>query len=152
MNLQCYSRLNLVYCNHIQQGDETMQKPFILKYDDERRQVELERVTYPPITRLKETVKIPGFGNVPFSECTGKFDKSKFTLWTTRGTVNCSANKEGVHGRIRRIRPQEAAILDEIDEQIKALRERRAEVVKLAWLRAHVVTVKELVERAGNHA
>jgi gamma-glutamylcyclotransferase (GGCT)/AIG2-like uncharacterized protein YtfP len=125
-----------------------MQKPFILKYNDERRQVELQSVTYPPITRVKEVINIRGIGNIGMSECTGKFDKSKFSLWTTRGNITIAATKDGVHGRIRRLREQEAKLLDEIDAQMAELRSRRAEIVKLAWQKANVVTVKELAEQA----
>jgi len=124
-----------------------MQKPFILKYNGRPTQVELRRVTYPPITRLKETVAIPGFGNAPVREGTGKFNKSQVTLWTSSAIISVDANKDAVHDRIRRLRQQESQLLDEIDTQIKLLRERREAILKLAWQKANIVTVKELVEQ-----
>lgn len=61
----------------------------------------------------------------------------------------------GVKKVARRIRPVEAQRLDEVDDQIealqaqvRALRATRAELVALAWSKAHVVTLKEVTPSA----
>jgi hypothetical protein len=86
-----------------------MQKTYLFK-DNHVRQIEIDRVSYRPIT--KQTGEV--------------LDKRK----------------------LRRLRPEEAIQLDALDDEIAALRIRRAELLKVAWQHGHTVTVKELVEKA----
>jgi hypothetical protein len=112
---------------------------------------EIRRVAYRPIFKRVGTLDCGPFGNIPHSVQTDKIDKSRLDIdpWHGTGFV-ILATREGVHSHIRRLRDQEAKILDEIDAQIAALREQRKEALKLAWQKGNTVTVKELIEVAEN--
>lgn len=56
--------------------------------------------------------------------------------------------REDVKETIRRIRPQEAERLDEINRQIAELKEAREALLREAWSKAHAVTVKEIADAA----
>ena len=62
-----------------------------------------------------------------------------------------AATADGVKSVLRRIRPQEATLLDSIDQQladlqahITALKEERTRVLHLAWQHGNVVRLKEV--------
>lgn len=64
------------------------------------------------------------------------------------------SSADGVRKVLRRLRPQEAARLDEIDDDIllavahlHTLRQTRKEIVDEAWKRAHVVRLNEITAR-----
>jgi hypothetical protein len=127
-----------------------MNKPFILMYNGFPLLVDLKRVSYPPKTKVTKTIKVDGFGNIPVTTPTGKFDHSQITLWKTSPTLTISENKTAIDSRLRRLRQQEAEELEKIDAEIHELRTRREALIKKAWIKGNVVTVKELTERAAN--
>lgn len=49
----------------------------------------------------------------------------------------------------RRVRPQEAEVLDRIDEQVAALRAQRQIMLHKAWTNGHIITLKEVTDRAA---
>lgn len=67
------------------------------------------------------------------------------------------ATREEVKKRIRLLREQEAGAIEEIDDQIastqqrlRELRDKRDVLVRDAFSRGNVVTLKELTEQADN--
>ncbi len=122
-----------------------MQKTYLIK-DSNVRQVELGSVTYKPITRQTGSIAGP-FGTIPISTPTGKVDKSYLYLLSYGHGYTVRANHDDIKRKIRRLRPEEAAQLDTLDEEMSVLRERRVELLKTAWQRAHTVTIKELTEK-----
>lgn len=58
--------------------------------------------------------------------------------------------RAAIRRKIRKLRAQEAAQIESLDAQIDELRRQRRELVKAAWERANVVTLKELEELAGD--
>jgi len=108
---------------------------------------ELQSVRHPSIRKQYDSITIPGIGTAPIMRDTGKYDNSTFSIHTKRaGYINVIASREGVKTKLRRIRPDEQAQLDALDAQIAELHEKKNELLKLAWNKAHVVTVKELEE------
>jgi hypothetical protein len=85
---------------------------------------------------------------------TGRIDSRKLDIRSPQVSsyvFRVPATAEGVKSVLRRIRPQEAAALDAIDQDIAdlqarldALRERRKDALHAAWQRANVVRLKEV--------
>jgi hypothetical protein len=111
----------------------------------------LRRVNFPTIFKRTGSIDLPGFGNVPTSESTGKVDKTKFEISTTGGSFQIEATRIAIHKKLRRLRDQEASQLDSIDRQIEALRLWRAQVLDDAWKKGNIVTVKELIDQIENN-
>jgi hypothetical protein len=107
---------------------------------------EIKKVSYVPVRKVVDRLDIPGLGSCPVMGNTGKFDKSQLSVYTKSGWFTLSATRDGVHEKIRRLRDQESALLESLDKKIAALHAERVEVLKLAWTKANVVTVKELTE------
>lgn len=135
-------------------------------------QVEEFNAESPEINRpTGKTLDLGELGRARFVERTGKRDTSRLTIragahWTRREYDGISAEgnptsadgwshtvantAKGVKEAIRRLRPQDAGALDETDAVIADLRQRlrdtqdqRAELMAMAWQRAHVVTLAE---------
>lgn len=89
-------------------------------------------------------------------ERTGKYDKNTFDIFNVHNYgFRFAATAAGVKAVLRRLRPQEAARLQEIDaevEQLKArikeLGQQRQTTLREAFERGHVVTVAELRQAA----
>lgn len=106
---------------------------------------EVHTINHPRIRKIDRVVPLDGFGDVNIMKDTGKLDNARFEIGTKRaGWLQVEASREGVKSKLRRVRPEEQAMLDAIDEKIHALHEQKNELLKLAWSKAHVVTVKEL--------
>jgi len=125
-----------------------------MKSGEHIRLGEIKRVSYKPITRVISKTTIPGFGTIPISEGTGRFDKTKLELWTDVMNYTTDATHDGVKAKIRRLRAQEADQLDAIDAELDCLRAKldclrakRQALIKLAWQNGNTVTVKELTEQ-----
>lgn len=125
-----------------------MQKPFLIKGKTDKfpRQNELRGVSYKTITKIVGTIDSP-FGKINHIKATGRVDKSQLELWTDGYSYTIPATRDGIKTTIRRLREQEAALLDMLDKKIRDLRDERALVLKTAWSKANVITVKELVDR-----
>ena len=82
---------------------------------------------------------------------TGKTDKSKVTLYLgDRGqafTFTSLLTAAAIKSRIRKLRDSEAEKLDAIDMQLETLRQERKGLLRAAWTKANVVTLKEVVEK-----
>jgi len=123
-----------------------MQKPFIYKYNGRNYQIVLKSVSFGHV--LRDTGE-SRFG-IRVATIAGE-NKSRIRLNPEEGRSQViDANKDAVHKTIRLPREQEAKLLDGIDEQIKALREQREELLKTAWQKANIITVKELIELIPN--
>lgn len=85
---------------------------------------------------------------------TGRIDRRKLDIKSpdiSSYVFRVPATAEGIKAVLRRIRPQEASLLDAIDAEVAkvqieldALKQRRKEVVHTAWLRGNVVRLKEV--------
>lgn len=71
------------------------------------------------------------------------------------GSVVVDRTAAGVKAAVRRMRPEEAALVQKVDDEIEStkqrladLRRERAELVRTAWSKAHVVRLQE-VDPAG---
>jgi hypothetical protein len=96
---------------------------------------------------------------------TGRIDRRKLDIRSPQVSsfvFRVTATAEGVKSVLRRIRPQEAEQLDDIDAQIVSLeaqlaglRDRRKATLHVAWQRGNVVRlkdIKELLPKAGDDA
>lgn len=112
-------------------------------------------------------------GGIPINrqESTGRRDRKRLDIVVRKGTTargiessrsrdraQAAATAAGVKQVIRQLRPQEAAMIDEADKEIAELeeqlafaRDNRAEIVRNAWGKAHVVRLADMRERAENH-
>jgi len=143
------------------------QKPYVYKFGRIIiKQGEIRTVYYGQIMRQTGSIEVGGFGNIPTMTSTGRVNRNELRIeMTSTGRVNrnelridmnsvyvtTSATHQGVNATIRRLREQEAEILDEIDAQLTDLRKRREAILKLAWKKGHTVTVKELTRLADSH-
>lgn len=109
--------------------------------------VEIKTAMYKPETKPIGSVYIEGLGNIATMRTSG-IDKNKFQIATTSGWINLDATPNSIKEKLRRLRPQEAEILDGIDRQIAELRAKRENALKEAWKKGNVVTVKEIREKA----
>ena len=74
---------------------------------------------------------------------------NKSEIRVSAGSYGTTVRTAGdVKNFVRRLRPEEAAELDEIDGQLAELQARRRAVMEKAWQRGHVVTLTELREVA----
>lgn len=104
------------------------------------------------------TRPLDNIGGIQFQERvkTGKTDKNTFDIFNVKNYgFRFAATAAGVKAKLRRLRPQEAARLQEIDDDIertrqhlKELGEVRKLVLREAFERGHVVTVAELRQAA----
>lgn len=127
-----------------------MQKTILVKRRGDklpRQTAQIDYVSYREKTEVVGTILAAGFGNINTIRGTGKFDKSIFTIRVDNNIFSCPATHEGVKSVLRRLRQEEAVELDQIDAQLSALRERRIDLLKAAWNKGHVITVKELVDQ-----
>lgn len=122
------------------------QKEFLHKGQRDKypRQADLSSVRYPDITKHTSSI-----GGIPIHSLTGKVNKNRIQLWwkDSSSILSIEATKESVKSTIRRLRPTEAKLLEEIDTKMLKLRIERLAILKQAWQKGHVVTVKELKER-----
>jgi len=112
------------------------------------------KVEHPEVMRTTYT----NLGGFRFGHSTGigKFDRTKLDIRSPQISsyvFRVAATADGVKAVLRRLRSDEAADLDLIDAEIEdlqaqlaALKERRKQVIELAWHKAHVVRLIE-VER-----
>lgn len=113
------------------------------------------------IVRFHEITKRTPLAGGSFREGTGKFDKNQLELHTRfggggRNFINLiQATPDAVKRVLRRLRPQEAAVIQAIDADIEAakqrvrdLEERRKQLIREAFTRGNVVPLKEVVEMA----
>lgn len=82
-------------------------------------------------------------------------EASGISVFAARGRV-APATAEGIKSVVRRLRPQEAAEIDALDEriaelkrQVGELRRERRELVARAWTKANVVRLNEVTPGAG---
>jgi len=120
-------------------------------------------VEHPEIRRVKYS-NLGGF-RFGHSTGTGRRDHNKLDISSpeVRSFVfRVAATAEGVKSVLRRIRPQEAQLLDAIDAdiaqlqaQLEGLKQRRAEALQRAWQQGNVVRLKDveaLLPSAGHRA
>jgi hypothetical protein len=101
--------------------------------------------------------QLGGFFSV--HEGTGRYDRTR--IWITRkggDSAVVPATAAGVKAGVRRLRPEEAEQLDELDARIEAakavvrgLNAERDELTKVAWRKAHVVRLSEVLPEAGSN-
>lgn len=136
-----------------------MDRKLIQTGDVRVTRVEKRRVTHRTVS---------GLGTIGHSEGTGQYETNLLRVALAGDDVRladgraASKNRQeridrtaaGVKKAVRRIRPEEAAVIDEFDaqiaaleEQILALREMRKVAVSEAWSRAHVVRLKEIEDK-----
>lgn len=111
------------------------------------RITKIKSVFYEPIRKRVGSVRVAGLGNIPTLENTGKVDKSRLVV-NTGHLISVPASKAEVHKRYRKLRPEESRRINDIDRRINELRLEREALLREAWDKGHVVTVKELVELA----
>lgn len=119
---------------------------------------------------LKTVGSLGTFGGIGFTEvkATGKKLAHLLRISTGDGTRNATGERRdhtetvkaepaAVKKLVRRVRPEELAKLEAADAEIekaeaalKAARLARAEIAHEAWLKGHVVPVKELKELIGS--
>ncbi len=82
-------------------------------------------------------------------EGTGKFvpGRLRVTLHETSESAYIEDSAAGVKTRLRRLREQERAELQAIDEEFERLHERRKVALAKAWARGNVVTLAEVKAR-----
>jgi hypothetical protein len=87
-------------------------------------------------------------------EGTGKVNKNQVAISPKeRGdSFRISLTSEAVKSHIRKLRDIEATKLNVIDEQMEFLRQERRKVLQTAWIKANVVTLKEIVEKIESEA
>lgn len=102
------------------------------------------------------TTRYQTFGGmrIGHSTGTGRIDRRKLDITSPQvsGYVfRVPASAEGIKSVLRRIRPQETAVLDDLDAgikqleaQLEILRERRKQALHTAWQHGNVVRLKEL--------
>ena len=109
-------------------------------------------VEHPEIRKVRYS-NLGGF-RFGHSTGTGRFDGRKLDIRSAQASsyvFRIPATAEGIKGVLRRLRPQEAELLDGIDQQIEALqrqlaalKEERSQALHLAWRHANVVRLKEV--------
>lgn len=83
---------------------------------------------------------------------TGRFNRERIHLRAGKfGTLSIERAPDAVKRHLRRLRPQEAERLDEIDADIERLQAERRELMATAWAKGHVITLKEITDMADAH-
>ena len=110
------------------------------------------KVEFPEIR--KTTYSNLGGFRFGHSTGTGRFDRNKLDIRSPQASsyvFRLPATAEGVKSVLRRLRSQEADLLDGIDRQIEdlqarltALKEERSQALHLAWRHGNVVRLKEV--------
>lgn len=118
-------------------------------YKEAPRVSEVKKVTHPFVMKDAGYIDIPGIGKCLARERTGGKDTKKFEVWTVGRNYTMDATHDGIKEKMRIVRPEEEAELARIAAEIARLQELRKEVLKKAWNKAHVVTVKHLLAIAG---
>lgn len=128
-------------------------------------QTDKPAIVWKEITRTKNTRSVAGMSWREV-EGTGKYNHNEFLIrmpyegGTSRAAKTVPATAEGVKDALRRIREQEAAILDAIDAEIAELMERlkvkrveRQQALSVAWSKANVVRLNEAeaMAKEGTH-
>jgi cell division protein FtsB len=113
---------------------------------------------HPRYLEIRVTRPMGVVGGMLFQESvrTGKIDKNTFEfLGVKNHGFRFAATAAGVKAVLRRLRPQEASRLNEIDAEVELLKARIKElgqerqlVLREAFERGHVVTVAELRQAA----
>ena len=130
------------------------QPEFLLNFHWRKRifQASVLRLVHPEIRKLKNA----NLGGFRFAHTvgTGRIDRRKFDITSPQVSsyvFRVAASAEGVKSVLRRLRPQEADLLEAIDRdieqlqaQLDALRERRKDTVRTAWQRGNVVRLNEV--------
>jgi hypothetical protein len=99
--------------------------------------------------RQTGTHTVKGIGTFRTMAATGRYLHNAFHVYVHGlSTFELAATKTAVHSHIRILRQAEADKIDEIERQLADLRSRRRELIKEAWEKGNVVTVKELTEQA----
>lgn len=128
-------------------------------------------VMFPVI--FKKAGRQSTIGGIPINrmESTGRRDRKRLDILVRKGTTargiessrsrdrtQAAATAAGVKQVIRQLRPQEAEMIDaadaeiaELEEQLRFARDNRAEIVRNAWGKAHVVRLAEMRERAETY-
>ncbi len=139
------------------------QPPYLFKAARHTVQADELVVRLPPIYTSRPKGSVSG---ITFNELvdTGKKKTKALKIYGKSGVITPDGKRKsnegsqevprtaaGVKAVLRRLRPEEAAQLDEIDAQITeaqerlaALRKEREAKVKEAWTRAHVVRLAEV--------
>jgi hypothetical protein len=117
------------------------------------RQIDLQNVYYPEITKPFKTLNIPGLGTIQKVKGTGRYKHGFLSLVFSRaGTaVTIAASHDAIKATIRIMRDDEAAKLDALDAQIAELHGQRDALLADAWAKGHAVTVKELTAIADQN-
>lgn len=137
-----------------------MAKPFIHKRKTSAEpifsDIDIAGIYHPEINvPVGKPINVGGFG-MQEVKGSGRYDKNRISIRVHGYGTDFSmlATRDDVHGKLRRIRPEEAQYLDALDNEIAAaealirsLKRRRGYLLQDAWKKAHVVTVKELIER-----
>lgn len=119
----------------------------------------LDRLHFRPLYRIKpQRLGGPNGITLNTQERCGH-DREHFELHGKRFGYSGKFTAADVRRQFRRLRPQEAAVLDGIDQQItdheaalRQLRSDRAKVLKEAFAKGHMVTVKEVLAIAEQNA
>lgn len=106
--------------------------------------------------RVTHTSHVKGFGDMRHRVGTGQPDKSRvYVRDETSYQYPMSTTKVDIGKTLRRIRPQEAEQLAAVDTEIDAAKQRlrdlnevRQNLLKTAFAKGHVITIKEVTERA----
>jgi len=110
------------------------------------------RATHPEIRKVRYH-SLAGM-RIGHSVGTGRIDRKKIDISSPDASsfvFRIAATAEAIKAVLRRIRPQEAEVLDAIDRDIadvqsrlNALKDRRQDALRTAWQRAHVVRLAEI--------
>jgi len=104
----------------------------------------LRSVSYPFKTKVTGHIRIGGLPPINQAQIVGE-NKSRLFIKPYIGhQFNIPKKADEVKKHIRKIRPEEMAIVDQINREISDLKEKREQVIRDAWAKAHVVTIKEL--------
>lgn len=131
------------------------QHPFLFKWPNDKRIMQ-GMITLVERPEIMKEGKVEKIGGIPFRfmERTGRLANDELQVHIPHKRFTMKATREGVREQVRRLRAQEAAELDEVDRliaeamlELKRLERVRSDFLKVAWSKANVVTVQELVDR-----
>jgi len=130
--------------------------PFVARWKDGTIRIfGIKSVSYDLKLEHVRTENFKGFGKIPVRraarDSAGRlvYDRSKIVIHPEIGSnsIHIATDSKEIKKRIRRIRPDEMRELENINEQIRALFDRRDQLIRAAWDRGHVVTLKELKDQ-----